>query len=359
MKIVHLTDSMAIGGAEKLIALLCRRQREHGHVPAVHCLYRSGVLGDELQREGFEVILHQPPNAFGLARSIYRTLKACRPDVVHCHNATAAILGAIPARLAGAGTVVATRHGLVAPPYALSREFKFALASRSCDWVVAVCEQARQNLMTAPFAARDRITRVYNAAEELHSNGAAAPDKSGFTLLHVGRLVPAKDQETLLHAFAIAKRHNGDLRLWIVGDGPLRVRLETLTQALGLRESVLFCGERSDVAPLFAAADLFVMSSVTEGIPLTQLEALAAGLPSIVTDVGGMAEVAQLAGTGSIVPASNPKALAEAMLKAVQCSSVAAIGQDAKARQCYERHFTPERMVEEYMRLYQGRQPAT
>src|SRR3974390_3050953 len=163
MKIVHLTDSMEMGGAEKLISLLCRWQREQGHDVSVLCLYCVGVLGEELRREGFEVVL-QAPSKLGLhAFSIYKKFRECGPDVVHCHNATAAILGALPARAAGAKSVIVTRHGIVDPPYALRRELKFAFASRWCNWIVAVCDQARGNLMAAPLAARRKIVRIYNA----------------------------------------------------------------------------------------------------------------------------------------------------------------------------------------------------
>src|SRR6202049_1505719 len=133
LSIAHVGDSMEMGGAEKLTATLCRLQRDRGHTASVHCLYRLGVIGEELQTEGFEVILHPPCSFFYLMRSLHRAFRRSSPDVVHCHNATAAILAALPARLAGVKTVIVTRHGLVKPPYQLRRELKFAVASRWCD----------------------------------------------------------------------------------------------------------------------------------------------------------------------------------------------------------------------------------
>ena len=143
MNIVHIADSMEVGGAETLIAELSRLQRAHGHNPSIHCLYASGAVGKALEVEGFEVTVHCPPTFTGLARSLYRAFRRSSPDVVHCHNATTAIIGAMPARMAGVKSVVVTRHGLVAAPYLLRRELKFAVASRLCDWVIAVCEEAR------------------------------------------------------------------------------------------------------------------------------------------------------------------------------------------------------------------------
>src|ERR1700720_843853 len=122
LTIAHVGDSMEMGGAEKLTATMCRLQRDRGHIASVHCLYQVGVLGEELQSEGFEVVLHRPSSFFHLVRSLYRTFRNSPPDVVHCHNATAAILAAVPARAAGVKSIIATRHGLVKPPYQLRRE---------------------------------------------------------------------------------------------------------------------------------------------------------------------------------------------------------------------------------------------
>src|SRR5580692_12991400 len=164
VNVAHVVDSMEMGGAEKLTATLCRLQRDRGHTASVHCLYGVGVLGEELRGEGFEVILHHPSAFFHLMRGLYRSFRRSRPDVVHCHNATAAIIAAFPARRAGVKTVIVTRHGLVKPPYQIRRELKFALASRWCDWVVGVCEGTQANLLAAPFAARDKIIHIYNGA---------------------------------------------------------------------------------------------------------------------------------------------------------------------------------------------------
>ena len=99
LDIAHVVDSMEMGGAEKLTATLCRLQRDRGHTASVHCLYRVGVIGEELQAEGFEVTLHHPSAFFHLMRCLYGSFRRSRPDVVHCHNATAAIIAAFPARL--------------------------------------------------------------------------------------------------------------------------------------------------------------------------------------------------------------------------------------------------------------------
>jgi glycosyltransferase involved in cell wall biosynthesis len=355
LNIAHVGDSMEMGGAEKLTATLCRLQRDGGHTASVHCLYRLGVLGEELRTEGFEVVLHHPSTFLHLVRSLYRSFRISRPDVVHCHNATAAIMATLPARLAGVKTVIATRHGLVKRPYQMRRELKFALASRWCDWIVGVCEGTQTNLLAAPFAARDKIIHIYNGAAPADMRAVPRP-KRGFTLLHVGRLAPLKDHATLLQAVARTRALHPDVRLWIVGDGPLEPSLQKLTYELGLKECVTFFGEQADVSPFLLAADLFVSSSVTEGLPVSLLEAMSAGLPAVVTDVGGMGEIARLSGAVTLVPSSDPERMAEALCDAA--SSKQRLSNMGKlASRCYEQYFRPERMLDDYMSLYEGLVP--
>src|SRR6202521_2649976 len=350
LSIAHVGDSMEMGGAEKLTATLCRLQRDRGHTASVHCLYRLGVLGEELRAEGFEVILHHPCSFFHLMRCLYKAFRRSLPDVVHCQNATAAIVAALPARLAGVKTVIVTRHGLVKPPYQLRRELKFALASRWCDWIVGVCESTRTNLLAAPFAARGKIIHIYNGALPADIQAVPRP-KRGFTLLHVGRLAPTKDHATLLRAFALTRTHHPDVQLWMVGDGPLESSLRELSKELGLSDCVTFFGEQANVSPFMLAADLFVISSVTEGLPVSLLEAMSVGLPAVVTDVGGMGEIARLSGAVKLVPSSDPEGLAGAL-----CDEVARRQELPKmgrlASYCYEQYFKPERMLDDYMSLY-------
>ncbi len=352
LKIAHVADSMEMGGAEKLTATFCRLQRDRGHAASVHCLYGVGVLGEELRAEGFEVTLHRPSRFIHLMSALYKSFRASRPDVVHCHNATAAIIAAFPAKLAGVKTVIVTRHGLVKPPYQIRRELKFALASRWCDWIVGVCKGTQANLRAAPFAARDKIIHIYNGALPADNRAVPRP-KSGFTLLHVGRLALTKDHATLLRAVALTRAHHPNVCLWMIGDGPLEASLRKLTEDLGLKDCVTFFGEQPDVSPFLLAADLFVSSSVTEGLPVSLLEAMSVGLSALVTDVGGMGEIARLSGAVRLVPSSDPQGMAAAMSDAIaRRHELPKLGQ--LARYCYQQHFRPERMLDDYMSLYKS-----
>jgi glycosyltransferase involved in cell wall biosynthesis len=246
--------------------------------------------------------------------------------------------------------VIVTRHSLVQPPYHLRSELRFAVASCWCDWIVAVCKSTRRNLLAAPWAARAKIVHIYNGIPAAN-RGAVPHAKSGFTLLHIGRLNVDKDQATLLRAAAIARMQIPNLSLWMIGDGPLGPDLRKLSCALGLNDCVTFFAERNDVSPFLVAADLFVMSSISEGLPIALLEAMSVGLPAVVTDVGGMAEIARLWGAAVLVPPSNPEALARAVCNAAaRRDELSEAGQ--QAFRCYQQHFTAELMVNQYIHLY-------
>ena len=142
-----------------------------------------------------------------------------------------------------------------------------------------------------------------------------------------------------------------DLQLKLVGDGPERSKLEGLTRELGITSCVEFLGERTDVPNLLAQAGFFVSSSLTEGISLTLLEAMAVGLPVVATAVGGNSEIVADGVTGQLVPPADPTALARAIVS--MCRSEdrwAALGQAGRDR--VSEHFEVRRMVSDYERLY-------
>ena len=173
-----------------------------------------------------------------------------------------------------------------------------------------------------------------------------------FILLFVGRLAEVKDLPTMLRAFALALEREPRLRLWIVGDGKVRACLQGLAEELGLGERVRFWGQRLDTAAFFRVAGAFVISSVSEGLPMSLLQAMSIGLPAIVTDVGGMAEVLALSGGGLRVPVRDAEAMAAAMGRMVSDNEArSSFGENA--RDAYRAQFTLDQMASAYQRIYQ------
>lgn len=350
MQIWHAIDSLEVGGAETVVATLCREQQRAGHSPSVHCLLREGKIAEDLRSRGIPVHVHGPAALMTVARRMFRMMKAQRPDVLHCHNETPTIFGAPAARAAGVRRVITTYHGMVVPAEAL--RLKFWIATRFCDKVVAVSRTTQANLERSRLSCPGKIVTLYNSAEPA-ARSASPPlcEPNQFPIVNVARHVPAKDLLTLLRAVALARQKAPDLVLVLAGSGPLTDSLKQSTVELRLESAVRFLGEQPDVGGILASAKLFVLSSVNEGLPISLLEAMAASLPQVVTAVGGMREIVELSQSGLVVPARDAGALAAAIVRFREDERWRlACGQ--RARECYEKHFTPARMAADYFALY-------
>ena len=351
MKIVHLVYSLEMGGAEVLVAQLCRIQRAQGHEVSVWVYSQLGVLGEGLAAEGFDIQVAGIAHPLKTMWRYFLRMVRMQPDVVHCHNVAPTTHGAIPARMAGVRRVISTRHRLELFPYDRASEMQYNFMGWFCDWVTGICEVTCENVRRGPLAWKSKIVRVYNGTVAVERTGFEGLGKRGFTLVFIGRLVPEKALGTLIQAVALARGEVPGLCLWIVGDGRARVELEALVVELGLGEQVRFWGQRTDTAQFFSAADVFAMSSISEGLPMSLLQSMSLGTPSILTDVDGMGEILRVTGGGLLVPVGNVDAMAGAIVRMAGDRELYRELSE-KALAAYQADFTLERMADGYMALY-------
>jgi glycosyltransferase involved in cell wall biosynthesis len=305
-----------------------------------------------MRTEGFSVQANVGRHSLEATRNFHRIFHVLRPDVVHLHNPTPTIYAALPARIMGASSIVSTRHSLVAAPHKRTQELKYAIASSFCDWIVGVCDATAANLRGMHSIRSRKIIRIYNGVVPLRRvRKDQCPPKAGFTLVYVGRLEPVKNHSLLLHAFRIAFSSLPNLRLWMVGDGSERKKLESLAAELGIAAQVTFWGQQLDVTPFFSSADTFVMSSLSEGLPVSLLQGFSLGVPAIVTDVGGMAEAVRLARAGLIVPTRDPDDMATAILEIAR-DDEGRRGFAENAEIAFRTRFSFRTMADAYMDLY-------
>ena len=351
MKIVHAIYSLEMGGAEVLVGQLCRIQRSHGHSVTVCAYSNLGVIGEALKAEGFDIYVPGEAHPLKTMWRYFRLFRRIKPDAVHCHNPAAMIHAAVSARLAGVRAVIATRHRVEPLPYDLSVELKFSVVSRFCDWITGISEVTCVNARQAPLARKRRIVLVYNGTAPVERVAPEESGKTGFTAVFIGRLAPEKDLGMLIRAVALALPRLPELRFWIVGDGRVRGEWEAQARELGVAEQVKFWGQRMDTAGFFSAADAFVMSSFTEGLPMSLLQAMSLGVPSIVTDVDGGGEVVRAAGCGLLVPVGDSAVMADALVRMAGDAPLRAEF-SRRALAAYQERFTLERMDAGYMKLY-------
>jgi glycosyltransferase involved in cell wall biosynthesis len=320
--------SYQFGGSERVGVDLALEFKQRGYQVVCFAFHDSdGPMRVELERAGIRCLDLNYQKFRGILRrmlyfwTFWRMLRKERIRALHVHHHGAMILCGIPARLAGIDRVVMTEHGLQA---LLERADARRLTVRYCRYAsdITVVEPGQleyfnkelgfpvEKLHCIPNGVRIPVRTPALVAQKRREFGLS-PDL--FAFFYVGRLNPVKDLGTLLDAFA-ALPSDGSFhtRLYLVGDGPERAMLEARREASGLGERVTFLGARSNVSEILMAADAFVMSSKSEGLPMALLEAMAVGVPCVATGVGGIPD---LFGNdrGLSVPAEDPLALAEAM----------------------------------------------
>ncbi|MGQ9558655.1 MAG: glycosyltransferase family 4 protein [Desulfurispora sp.] len=286
--------------------------------------------------------------------------------LLHAHGSRAGLPGRLAALLAGTPVRFFTAHNSLFysgwPVWKLSAMVLAERLLAACSQqVIAVSENLRRELLEKEKLPPHKVVVIPNGIEPgrfmYERRGAAIAGERGeprVVLGTVARLAPQKGLATLLRAFALLEGQLAgayDLRLVLVGDGPLLSELQTLAGQLGIAQRVVFTGMRRDIPELLHSFDIFVLPSLTEGLPLTVLEAMAAGLPVVASRVGGIPEAVQDGQTGFLVPPGQEVALAEKLGCLVQqpewrCRMGAA------GRQRVLAEFTVQSMVRKTERLY-------
>lgn len=363
LSIAHVVLSLDVGGLERVVATLATAQHAAGNRVAVYCLDRAGALAGPLPQAGIAVhTVGRSARGFDPAAvlRLARMLRADGVHIVHCHNYGALVYGALAARLVRGARVVYTVHGAVTSSRRSTARFlKLGIVHE----VVFVSSHARSVGREAWVAENSHVHTILNGVDLSSfagpNAGAAAAVRRAHSIPEdapvcgiVARLTEAKDHKNLFAAVAIAREMQPALHCLVVGDGELREALERDVTARGLSAAVRFTGARENVRDYLDAMDVFVLSSVTEGLAMTLLEAMAAALPVVATRVGGNAEVVEDGITGKLVPASNPKALAGAITGMLENRDAAhAMGNAGRER--VEQRFSLEAMQRQYQAVYE------
>jgi len=357
MRVAHVVLTLDVGGLERMVIQLCVALRRRGIDSSIVVL-TDGVLVDTARQEGIDVTVlnRRSPSLASTVALLRRHFVRRKIDLVHTHNLAPLVAGTLAARLAGVPTIN-TRHGrapLSAPWFIW----------RLTNHVVAVSEDARRELLRHNTIRADKVSVIRNGIDvSAFASGNGADGTAIRSALRippqdiligtVGRLTKEKDHKTLLVAFRDLLGRGLPARLLVAGDGELASSVREMVAELGLDNRVHLLGTRSDVPALLRALNLFVLPSISEGLSLTLIEAMAAGLPIVATRVGGNPEVIADGDTGLLVSAADPVGLADALMRvAGNPSLAAALGQQARARAL--RHFDIDTMAQRYLGVMNG-----
>lgn len=331
IRVLWLTKGLGRGGAERLLVSSAEhRDRSRFAIEVAYLLPWKNALVGELQQAGVPVrcMGQRSTLDYRWVLRLHRFLRSGSVDIVHTHMP----LAAVGARLAALGTgvkVVHTEHNMW-DRYRTPTRWANAVTYRRNAAVIAVSQAVADTIGRRWVTEEVTVQVVYHGIDQPslplpRDLAATATDRrrarevlglpvDAFVVGTVGNLTAKKDHAGLLDSFAELRRHHPESHLVLVGDGPLREVVADRSSRPDLAGSVHLTGQRDDVRALLPALDVFALSSRFEGLSIALVEALAAGLPSVVTSVGGITEVVTHEREALIVPPGDPAALAAALL---------------------------------------------
>ena len=333
-KVIFLIWALAVGGAERFLLNLVQRFPQERFLIKVVCISHKGVWAKLLEEAGIELLtVHKRKwlDLMVLPRLISIFRKE-RPDIVNTHLWTADLWGRLAAILTGVPYIIVTEQNVDVWKrwyHKMIDKFLFIWTDR----VICVSEMVQAFYRDHLHVPQNKLQIIPNAIDlsdfdqspsSLLARGTRDCHPGKFLFVCVARLVKQKAHEILLYSTNILVGQGfEDFHVLIVGDGELRAHLEKLKDSLSLSEWVSFLGIRTDIQSILSSCDAFILSSNYEGLPLSILEAMAAQIPVIATDVGGNSQVVRNDLNGYLVPPKNPGAFALAMSRLLQDKSKA------------------------------------
>ncbi|GAC1648827.1 MAG: glycosyltransferase family 4 protein [Gemmatimonadaceae bacterium] len=365
MRIALLGETGGPGGAEQMQIHLAEGLRRRGHdVVPFGPSDRSTWLRTQYGARGFDSELFRTHGVvdLGCLRSISVALRRRRVDVLHSHEFTMAIYGAVAARLLGRPHVI-TMHGGLYYADKMRRRFALAAAARMSDALVAVSTSSAADLERSLWLAAQSVPVIPSGVPRRASDGSENDFRvglgltSGDTLVAaIGSVYPVKGHMVLLRAMATLRDSLGRFPCHLViagrGGNAEEVSLRRFVEQNEMAKQVHLLGHRDDIGAILAASDIYAMPSLSEGLPLALLEAMAAGVAIVASAVGGIPEAAHDGEHALLVPAGDAAALAASLSTLIRDPTLRARLGRAAARRAAD-VFGVERMIDGYEALYQ------
>lgn len=354
MRVLILADNPYFGGPTTHILALLDAARTHRPVDYQLAVFpgrnADRTLIDRAHDSGLDV--HELPMAHTYDLNVISHLRSLvsslRPDLVHAHGYRGTLIGA---RAIRGGTLITTSHGVIVGAGVRTRVWEWAAirAMRRHPVTVACSDFVREWLIEHHIPAA-RVVTVHNGyappgfVKPVPRKALGIP-QNHLGLFYAGRLVAGKGLETLITALAGLD----GVGLAIAGDGPLRAELEL--RAVEQKAAVTFLGRVSPIEPYYAAADVAVLPSDMEAMPMALVEAAALGLPAVASAAGGIPEIVVDGETGYLTQPGDAGALRAALLKCRDASTRKKLGKNARKR--WETHFKPGTMLDDLTAVYQ------
>jgi len=361
IRVLHLFSGDLCAGAEGVVANLLEQLAADPAVEPIAVGLNDGVLIRRLAARGVEThVLAEGAQGFTrLALDCARRLRGRRIDLVHAHRYKENLLAAVVARMLHIPRTVTTVHGVpeVSPRAPLRSRLVTAIdrfnVRASFDAVVAVSAQMRSVLLERFGVRPDRLRLIYNGIEmPEHCKPLEQESRTAVHIGTVGGMVPVKGYRLFLELAADLHRRRADVRFSILGDGPMLAELTAEAARLGISDCIAFLPPQRDPQRYYRGLDIYVNTSLHEGLPLSVLEAMACGTPIVAAEVGGIPEVVRHGEHGFLIPGRDARAFAACCERLIEDRELRrAMGASARAR--VAEAFGRERMAASYRALYE------
>lgn len=362
IKVMHVLYYLSIGGLEQVVLNLIKNLNTHRYKPYVACLRETGGLKDELVQNGVAVIEFNRGDGldWGLPFTFARILKQEKIHILHTHDLGPYLYGAVAAKFARVPVLVHTEHSYLTQNTKLLKIAERIL-SFFTDTIISDSQDVTRFLVEEQRIRPDKIETIYNGIDvslfHERKNGSSLKLMLGLPLESkvvgtVGRMVAVKDQRTLISAMQPIIASDKNVHMVIVGDGPLRDELTEYAQRLGIRANIHFLGNRRDVHKILQIFDVFVLPSLSEGLSLSLIEAMACTKPVITTRVGGNLEIIDNASVGVLIEPGDVSSLSSEILKLLRNQKLAA-ELAVNARKRVESRFSLKKMAARYEVIYE------
>lgn len=361
-RLMIITHDLAIGGLQQVVVNICKAINRDKFDVTVLCLRALGEFAPEAEELGIKVFL-LPQKKHTDYFSFFKVAKILRREkieVIHTHNTQPFFDGTLGALLSGRKIrIVHTDHARNFPD---KRRYMFAewLMSHFAYKVVGVSEHTSQNLIKYEKISKKKIITIPNGIDgkkfNISIDKKAKRNELGIKnhgpIIGLGvRLTEQKGITYLIQAMTKIVKKIPDITLIIAGEGPLEESLKNETLKLGVNKNVFFVGPRLDMPELLKIFDLYVLPSLSEGLPMVLLEAMALGCPIIATRVGGVPKVIINGENGSLVEPKNPKVLGSEIIRVLSDSNLRK-KYSKNGKKVFNEKFTADIMMRKYEHLY-------
>ncbi|MDN4504260.1 TIGR03088 family PEP-CTERM/XrtA system glycosyltransferase [Alteromonadaceae bacterium BrNp21-10] len=358
ISIAHLIYRLDVGGLERVMINCINHLPSNGYQHIIISLTTASDFAKQLTGDIDIIALDKRPGAdLSLHKRLYNVLRGRNVDILHTYNLATVEYHPV-ARLAGIKGHIHAEHGRdIYDPEGKNWKHNLLrkIVSPFIDYFVPVSQDLESWLIEKVGISARNVKLIYNGINlDKFKCSDNAKNNAITRFATIARLSPIKDQQMLLRGFAafLLLEPNANAELCVIGDGELKAQLMALSKQLNLGQKVQFLGERNDIPELLQTFDVFVLTSLAEGIPMTILEAMASGVPIISTRVGGIPEIIEHDVQGLLIEKSDIQGLGEAMRYYCSNSDVRhRHGLDAVKK--VEKLFSEAAMVQQYQQLYQ------